>query len=400
MKNFKKILSIILCMAMLISSALFVSATEAPSEINLGQNNGAVDLGNTTATWSWGWPYLYAGNCVTTQSITVSEDTEYFVKLRLAPRVGDAKFDIYVNDVKAIANITMPTTSESSMNVPVGLIELSSGDNVIKIVRQNSGGALAVPIYIVYLTEAVEDITSNPMSFALNAEDTVISGVAEKTGSDIKFDQTGTVTKTITTKKATQEYLLQVSAGTAFNGMIVDVTVNDVLVFNDYVIPNTGNADAKQILTLGKITLNQGVNTVKFARPGTSAGGQVGLGSITLVDDEFTLSEFVTNGETGVASVTAKANVIGDKEDSSATNAVIVVAMLDANGIILKWQEFQVQCAYGTVATVEGTVTTEGISGTVDKAQAFLWDCGAEASPSIFNTTMIELMPACESLND
>lgn len=365
---------------------------------------GIVGLGPVGNTVFDAWyANIYSGGSMT-YTFTANAAESYFLDMIMNSGVA-ATLDITVNGELVANDVAVPVNSWLGGSNPkqktFALIDVVEGENTITVARGSDSLTFAsgdqVQIAKLVFCEAREDIASNPMTFALQsgAENMVVGGVNTATASDIKIDQTGSITKTIVTK-VEKEYILQINAGTAFaDGRVLAVSVNGQSLGN-FTVPNTGSPDTKNVLTIGAITLNPGNNTIAISRPSTSAGGQVGVGSIILTTEEFTLTPFTTDGETGITSVTAKAIV------TSETNAVMVVVLLDANGMILNTPHAEaiVQRADNSVTPATLTVTTEGISGTVDRAQAFLWDCGAEASPSIFNTTMIELMPMCESLND
>ena len=141
--------------------------------------------------------------------------------------------------------------------------------------------------------------------------------------------------------------------------------------------------------------------------PVTSAG-YVGAPATVAIDPEFTIDlgdddVTFTNG-----SVTADVGFTSNNPYGEQVNGVLIVCTYDDDNALIDWEFVPVICAAGESADADqGTPGVQNPSVTVTAsltpaayAKAFLWDCGTETSPTEFNTTMVELAPSVEKLNN
>jgi len=154
------------------------------------------------------------------------------------------------------------------------------------------------------------------------------------------------------------------------------------------------------------------VSNYNFVASGSTATLTVKLSeisdNITVTYAEREVAASVALGTFTDSGVEATISVSNFKASGN-VNAVLLVAIYDANGAILKYAQKPVVVGAGEALTVaeDGAdaklaidLTGIVLNGTtpVSKAKAFLWDCGTASAPTIFNTTMVELAADAESV--
>ncbi len=111
--------------------------------------------------------------------------------------------------------------------------------------------------------------------------------------------------------------------------------------------------------------------------------------------DQDPISTFTDSGVT--------AGVYVDNYSAEDLNAVLVVVIYDDNGAVLKYDFKPITVSAGVTSfTDQFTVNLDGITlnGTtpIGYAKSFFWDCGADTTPDLFNSTMTELASTQEAL--
>lgn len=107
----------------------------------------------------------------------------------------------------------------------------------------------------------------------------------------------------------------------------------------------------------------------------------------------FDLSDFAGN------SVTADVSIENYKVDGSSINSMLIVAIFDAQGGLVKIGSKNVVCPNGNKVTDKLTVTADNAKlPAAASAKAFLWNCNDtdEEQETLFNTKMTELAPDIE----
>ena len=105
-------------------------------------------------------------------------------------------------------------------------------------------------------------------------------------------------------------------------------------------------------------------------------------------DVMFDLSDFTDN------SVTANVSIENNKADGSNINSMLIVAIFDAQGGLVKIDSLNVVCPNGNRASDSLTVTADDTElPEAASARAFLWNCNNEGQNTLFNTKMSELVP-------
>lgn len=110
-------------------------------------------------------------------------------------------------------------------------------------------------------------------------------------------------------------------------------------------------------------------------------------------DAKLTLSGFAEDG-----SVTADVVIDNQRFDGSNIKAILIVVMLNDKGGIVKYGEKAIVCLNGrTVSGTEGklilpTDNVDPASSKATKAAAYLWYCEGNETPSLANTTMVEIV--------
>lgn len=115
------------------------------------------------------------------------------------------------------------------------------------------------------------------------------------------------------------------------------------------------------------------------------------IGEFTPIHDAVT--------DTYTYSITGTTSIINNKADGSNLYAILIVALMDAENEIVKWQSHAVVVENTSSAAATATATTGNCSVTVTaaeyektaRAECYLWDCGFETLPTVYNTNMKEL---------
>lgn len=115
------------------------------------------------------------------------------------------------------------------------------------------------------------------------------------------------------------------------------------------------------------------------------------IGAFTPIHDAVT--------DTYTYSITGTSSIINNKADGSALNAVLIVVLKDTEGEIVKWSQEPVTVANTAATAATATATADTCTVTASaaeyaravKAECYIWNCGDNTSPTIFNTDMSEL---------
>lgn len=105
----------------------------------------------------------------------------------------------------------------------------------------------------------------------------------------------------------------------------------------------------------------------------------------------FDLSDFTGN------SVTADVSIENYKADGSDINSMLIVAIFDAQGGLVKIDSKNIVCLNASNVTDSLTVTADNTDlPEAASARAFLWNCYNEGQNTLFNTKMSEIVPDIE----
>ncbi len=143
--------------------------------------------------------------------------------------------------------------------------------------------------------------------------------------------------------------------------------------------------------------------TLSFSVVPIDSSGVVGeVVSYSFVDVVGLIAEIESLEFANDGSATAKINIQNRKHDGSDINAVLVLVLYDEYGALVDYVEKAVVCENGddilSSDTLKGQLkftpnAENDAHSEIEFAEAYLWDCGAETSPSFKNTTMIEIAP-------
>lgn len=124
----------------------------------------------------------------------------------------------------------------------------------------------------VFTVSAQEDITADPMTFAVNQD--TISGSTVADADKYSYCMTlrgGKYIEYTVNTEADARYNLTVTAGTTRAGALMSVSVNGVSQFESAELANTGGYSTRNPHAIGSITLTAGTNVIKFSAPSASA---------------------------------------------------------------------------------------------------------------------------------
>ncbi len=249
-------------------------------------NNTTVDLSNGDAANSTASYATLQKNQYFEYTVSTMQEGDYLLIFTCGTDRATTSLDISVNGTLVLDNAPLANTGAFNKRNPhtLGIIHLSIGDNTIRFMT--NGGAVVAKWFS--LTKVVEDITSNPMTFALNTStiNTSASKIESNSGTGyVVLSPGGYAEYTVNTTKAAS-YLISASAGTTKDGVCLSVAVNGTTLPESTTIPNTGSYTTRPDHILGVVTLAQGPNKIKISSVSTTSSEWTVIKSFTLWDAE------------------------------------------------------------------------------------------------------------------
>ncbi len=226
---------------------------------------------------------------------TVNTTTEQMYKLTLTcgtkGSTGMPTVDVSVNGTLVLDHAEMTETESWSIRKPqeLGYITLKPGENVIKF--HAIGGSLTATQFS--LSVAKEDITSDPVIFALNNTTVDLTHADAKNSTATKITlQNGQYFEYTVNTLTEQMYKLTFTCGTkGSTGMpSMDISINGTLVLDNAEMTDTGSWGTRRPQELGNITLKPGTNVIRFKAVGGSL--EATQFSLSVVEDYLILENF------------------------------------------------------------------------------------------------------------
>ena len=249
-------------------------------------NNTTVDLTNGDAANSTATYATLQKNQYFEYTVCTAQTGYYLLTFTCGTDRATTSLDISVNGTLVLDNAPLADTGDFTKRNPhtLGVIHLSVGDNIIRF--KTNGGAVVSKRFSLQKTK--EDITSTPMTFALNTStiNTSASKVESNSGTGyVVLSPGGYAEYTVNTIKAAS-YLISARAGTEEDGVCLSVAVNGTTQLESKPIPNTGSYSTRPDHILGIVTLAEGPNKIKISNVSTTSTEWTVIKYFTLWDAE------------------------------------------------------------------------------------------------------------------
>ena len=323
----KKCLAFILATFMILSTAIFtVSATEdipgtskqfSATMAKVTAKSGNIqDVSTGINIWS--------NNAYAEFTVNTETSAEYYVSVIGAVSVDESSLSVSVNGTPYISKL--PVYKADFKNKILGTITLSPGANKIRFKNESNKGEWgnAITMYAFTLTRVSEDITSDPMTFALNTSTINTSGSKVEANSDASLVvlSRGGYAELIVNTKTAGSYFMTLKAGTVVEGCAVSVSVGGTTQIESAPLANTGGYYKYVDHDMGIISLQQGVNKIKITSDSTTT-------TEWLITTAFTLkalTEDITENPKAFPLNTTTINTANSKVESNSSTSYVVLS--------------------------------------------------------------------------
>ena len=339
-------------------------------------NQNTVSASGAVDKYDWCMT-LWESGCVEYTLLT-EQMGDYFFSVEEAVNTTGVKMSVSVNGTEQISETLADGTGYGTFrNELLGVISLECGKNVIQITN-SSNMSCGIVAKNFTLTKTKEDITSDPMEFALNNQtvDLTHADAGNSSSSYATMQRGQYFAYTVNTTKE-QTYLLTYTCGTSGAATKMTVSVNGMVALNEAPLADTESYSTRLPHELGIITLKPGPNVIQFQSVGGatvstkfSLAKKRATYEIPVNEDNITSFQIGTDDSGWHTSDSTKCMIMCGTGANISTNAWVEkeVNVLEAGwyGITVNagtTEDFIVRVSAGGVA-VEGSIANTGAYGT------------------------------------